>query len=696
MDQSWKCLCAGRLARFGELPNPHHAPVFVNKQSELQFSFIAFTDSPPGLVQALPEEARSPSVRYTCYSRYLEPFGFTDNYYLDPYERVYRVEQFLKDKLVIFKPALRYGEYSVGFPTHIGDMPDGLRRSLRWVSFLAIHDEDQLKALRGAGSTVRMGPFGTFQEEMPLGDGPHAILVRGRWLVGPFADAAPSTKGWLFRRDEPLRVLDLPTDLLAEEAYVYENLALFAEPVARRMVSKLIEAGEEWDPDRVVAPATAPVIPVSELQAALEESRGEAPGSEGPSPAATDGPKLPISPPRVEEELAFLKHFRSVTVQEGFLYDETDLVHFHTAMKTGSFVLLAGMAGIGKSQLPRLYARALGLNSTGSGVAGRYLHVPVRPTWTDESDVFGYLDAVNNLYRLAETGVVDLLLEAERHPERLYIVCFDEMNLARGEHYLARILSLLDMPAEDRVISLYNPSARQVYNGHDYPPRVRLGPNVLFVGTVNLDESTHTFTDRFLDRSITIELQTLPFTMLGDAVRRLDATEDESSEAAATLVVPETRDQEVGWFASWASHFPRWRAPAFLPQRPGATLTEREMRFFQELHEQLHRADSQLGVSYRTLRQIERYLLLLPGGTEGPVVRGAALDAQLLQRVLPRLRGPREALRSLVGYPEDDGSLRDSSLADLFDEYRDVSAFERSRRRLHEKAVALKVYGYAT
>lgn len=48
------------------------------------------------------------------------------------------------------------------------------------------------------------------------------------------------------------------------------------------------------------------------------------------------------------------------------------------------------------------------------------------------------------IYRPADTGLAELLLDAERHPEEMYIVCFDEMNLARAEHYFAQFISVLE------------------------------------------------------------------------------------------------------------------------------------------------------------------------------------------------------------------------------------------------------------
>ncbi len=51
----------------------------------------------------------------------------------------------------------------------------------------------------------------------------------------------------------------------------------------------------------------------------------------------------------------------------------------------------------------------------------------------------------NMIYRPADTGLSELLIDAEKNPEKLYIICFDEMNLAGAEHYLLNSYPYLKM-----------------------------------------------------------------------------------------------------------------------------------------------------------------------------------------------------------------------------------------------------------
>lgn len=221
--------------------------------------------------------------------------------------------------------------------------------------------------------------------------------------------------------------------------------------------------------------------------------------------------------PEALTEKAFLKRLERAARNKGLLYSTRDLINFHVALKVSCLVILAGMSGTGKSGLVRLYADAMGLPKE------QAVMIPVRPSWMDDSDLLGYLDMKNMIYRPADTGLAELLVDAARHPEKMYIVCFDEMNLARAEHYFAQFISVLEQE-EHRVIRLYNPSLMpRIYNSASYPAEIPVGRNVIFTGTVNVDESTYHFSDKILDRANVITLHQGKFRDLA----KLERTEAE-------------------------------------------------------------------------------------------------------------------------------------------------------------------------
>ncbi|EOS8040470.1 AAA family ATPase, partial [Enterococcus hirae] len=166
-------------------------------------------------------------------------------------------------------------------------------------------------------------------------------------------------------------------------------------------------------------------------------------------------------------------------------------------MKIGSLVILSGLSGTGKSKLVKAYAKALQLSKE------QLNFISVRPFWQDDSDLLGYADTINSIYRAGDSGLIDTLIEAENNKDKLYLVCFDEMNLAKVEHYFSQFLSVLEMDdLENRKIHLYNEDlSSRFYNSEKYPATISVGTNVMFVGTVNLDESTHQFSDKVLDRA---------------------------------------------------------------------------------------------------------------------------------------------------------------------------------------------------
>lgn len=210
-----------------------------------------------------------------------------------------------------------------------------------------------------------------------------------------------------------------------------------------------------------------------------------------------------------DEEWAFIEHFEAVAKKDGLFYTKKDLINFHTAVKSSSLVILSGLSGTGKSQLVQCYAKALGL------VDDAFHMIPVRPNWNDDSDLIGFVDSMHMVYRPSDAGFINILMEAcqERNENKLYIICFDEMNLARVEHYFSQFLSILEMPEKSRILRLYaSEYESRLYNSDKYKSTIKIGNNIRFIGTVNIDESTFHFSDKVLDRANVINLDIIPYT----------------------------------------------------------------------------------------------------------------------------------------------------------------------------------------
>lgn len=368
-------------------------------------------------------------------------------------------------------------------------------------------------------------------------------------------------------------------------------------------------------------------------------------------------------------EMEFLNRFKENTYQKGLYYTDSDLINFHMSMKSDGLVILSGLSGTGKSKLVTEYANALQISSADSGLRSQVRFVSVRPFWADDSDLLGYADTVNNVFRPGDSGLVDTLIDAQDNPDDLFIVVFDEMNLARVEHYFSQFLSVLEMDAGIRSLTLYNQQLEnRLYNSEKYPANVVIGENVLFVGTVNTDESTHQFSDKVLDRSNVITLEMVPF----DSV-------DESP-----ILIKERGEREV----IKSDDFQKMKKI-----NPSATLTSKEKSMLWELHKVINEVDVNIGIGWRIVKQIDNYLMNLPIDVE-TFNRGKALDTQIVQRILTKVRGSEDQMAGLLGESSIKGEHKKGKIEEILDKFSDSSDFEKSRGLINRKSKELKLYGF--
>ena len=286
----------------------------------------------------------------------------------------------------------------------------------------------------------------------------------------------------------------------------------------------------------------------------------------------------------------------------GFALDEGLIRAYHVALQTKPLVILPGISGTGKTRLTRLYADAV-YNVAAGQENEHYLLVAVQPDWHNARDLLGYYNALTSTFH--PTPFLRFLLRAAADPAMPYYVCLDEMNLARPEYYLAPILSALE--TEDHQIDLGVPGATvETTTGETLQNPFRLPLNMRITGTVNVDESTHTLSDKLLDRENVIELTDVDLAAFRQSYR---GTIDE---------------------AAWQ------------------TITQ--------IHEIVARAGQPFG--YRTVTEMLRYI----EQARGVLPANQALDQQIRQKILPKLRGedtPRlrraltNLLELLLGMPQN-------------------------------------------
>ncbi|WP_448187565.1 AAA family ATPase [Azospirillum sp. sgz301742] len=404
-------------------------------------------------------------------------------------------------------------------------------------------------------------------------------------------------------------------------------------------------------------------VRASALEAEILRLRGEHAGS---SAAGADGKAPPLDLERVPECLgaqdedgrikpAMAKRLARTDERDALesarkhlsalklSFPERTLKAFHTCLKVSPIspiTVLAGISGTGKSQLPRRYAEAMGLH---------FLKVAVQPRWDGPQDILGFYNYLEKTYKATDLARAMTHLDPVNWPDRarpfqghMMLVLLDEMNLARVEYYFSEFLSGLEgrpLPGketEDRVRKLslqldlgrIGKGVRSLYAGH----------NILFVGSMNEDESTLSLSDKVLDRSNLLRFPR-PETLANEPPSDHDAAFDAH--------LPE--EQWRGWCRQFVE----------LPD-PVKTNAKDWVRRLNESMDSMGRP-----FGHRLNQAILSYVANYPGSDDQGVARIAFAD-QIEQRILPKLRGveladsaaPLEKLHSLIA-----NELKDDELA---------------------------------
>ena len=198
-------------------------------------------------------------------------------------------------------------------------------------------------------------------------------------------------------------------------------------------------------------------------------------------------------PDKFAEETAWLDHIVEQSKKSGIILSSRFLYAYHTSLKIGEWsplVVLAGVSGTGKSELPKQYAHHGGMH---------FLSVPVKPDWDSPASLFGYFNAIENRFEATELLRALYQMQEERKDD-MFVVLLDEMNLAHPEQYFADLLSKFE---ENRGSDL--PAEYDIMLGAGEPPeKLSIARNVLWTGTMNEDETTKGLSDKVIDRSMLI------------------------------------------------------------------------------------------------------------------------------------------------------------------------------------------------
>lgn len=257
----------------------------------------------------------------------------------------------------------------------------------------------------------------------------------------------------------------------------------------------------------------------------------------------------------------------------------------------------------------------------------------VRPDWTDHRGLLGSYNPLTRQY--LATPALNLLLQARqeylRHETKAapFFLVLDEMNLARVEHYFADFLSALEsgepLHLHDSV-DIEEGLVEGQESGPPVPRQLVVPPNVFFLGTVNVDESTYMFSPKVLDRAFTIELNSVD---LEGLTKKVERGGDLVLSKWSGRLDPPARPGREDW---------RW-----LHAQEDRALTTQVAAF----HQLLARHNRHFG--YRVAAELARFVRLATEQADDPESAAwAALDLALLQKVLVKLHGTRHELASIL------------------------------------------------
>lgn len=197
-------------------------------------------------------------------------------------------------------------------------------------------------------------------------------------------------------------------------------------------------------------------------------------------------------------ETGWLDKIYSNCKESGIEFNQRLLYSFHTALKTADWspiTVLAGVSGTGKSLLPEYYSRFGGIY---------FMSMAVQPDWDNPQSLFGYFNSVDNRFNATTliramvqfSGKTEQVNKDSNLSDAMFIVLLDEMNLAHVELYFSDMLSKLERRRNsDDEIDV------EIDLGAGMPKYLlELNNSILWVGTMNEDETTKSLSDKVLDR----------------------------------------------------------------------------------------------------------------------------------------------------------------------------------------------------
>lgn len=301
-----------------------------------------------------------------------------------------------------------------------------------------------------------------------------------------------------------------------------------------------------------------------------------------------------------------LTNFNSQIELAGLIISPQLIQRFTASLCTKPFVILTGLSGSGKTKLAQSFVQWICQDES------QYRIIPVGADWTNREPLLGYPNALKpEEYVKPDSGVLDLIIQANNQPELPHFLVLDEMNLSHVERYFADFLSVMESKEE---IPLHS---GKFENG--IPAKLKVPSNLFIIGTVNIDETTNMFSPKVLDRANTIEFR---------------VSQDEMQNFLSNI-------KEINMEALTGKG--EGMAKSFLVMADNKDFTIDEsinaalVKFFGELK----KTGAEFG--YRSATEILRLIHQLTA-LDANITKEQKIDIAIMQKLLPKLHGSRRKL----------------------------------------------------
>lgn len=332
---------------------------------------------------------------------------------------------------------------------------------------------------------------------------------------------------------------------------------------------------------------------------------------------------------RAEDENSALRKVWQTLQNQGLYFPKRTLWAFHTSLKINDInplTVLAGVSGTGKTRLPIEYAKTMGMH---------HLVISIQPRWDSPHDLFGFYNYMEHKFKATELARSLIRMDTYnfkddgivKRSDRILLVLLDEMNLARIEYYFSEFLSKLELrwvvkdekDANERNVAEFvleagprSSTGKEKSKVENSEFRLWVGRNVIFVGTMNEDESTQTLSDKVLDRA---------------NVLRFGKPTDNLGKIQTNSIKNQPQDKFLP-FDLWQKWIKR--------QSSNDSWMNDVNKWIIQVNDSLEKVGRPFG--HRVQQAMRDYVANYPGVDDGRTHKIAFAD-QIEQKVIPKLRG---------------------------------------------------------